>query len=345
MSSEVSIDRDGLATIALRLGWRVSGGRLQQFELTELPSDAALIDASATTPAGSPVPLATRSPAPGRLEVHLGDESTGGVRRGTLEVVLRYSTSLRATGAIRRAGPDAVVEFTTVPWERSLESSELRLSLPTGPRRAQWLSDDTTGVESSASNEIAHDVIHLARRHLPAGTRWTARVAADASVFPWLHGPSVAGRSPRSDARLPWARVVGTGLCAVVVALLGARSIRARRCASDPRPKGMRALALGLAVAGVVGQSLTAASVPWALTLGTAALAAAALAYDSPSRDDRPRPPSSLTPSRSTIVAALVLGALALVATSTALAVVAVDLTLLAWCAGLRRGPAAFNDA
>src|SRR5581483_2735096 len=129
-----------------------------------------------------------------RLEVNLGDE-TGGVRRGTVDVVLRYSTSLRAQGTIRRAGTDAVVEVSTVPWERGLEAAEIRVALPTTARGAQWIADDTPGVEATTTTELSRDVVHALRRHLPAGTRWTARIAADPALFPWLATGTV--RSPQ----------------------------------------------------------------------------------------------------------------------------------------------------
>lgn len=201
MVTEVAVDRDGGATVTLRVRWRVLAGRFRTFDLTDLPTDLGLLEASASDASGSPVAVATRIPGPGRLEVTLGEE--GGLRRGAIDVMLRYTTSLRAQGAIRRVGPDAVLEFATVPWERGLEATEIRVALPASVRRAQWLADDTPGVDATVTSEVGRDVVHALRRHLPAHTRWNARIACDPTLFAWLDGPQRMTETSRQKTRRP----------------------------------------------------------------------------------------------------------------------------------------------
>lgn len=270
--TELNVDRDGGAIVTLRVRWRVLAGRLHQFDLAELPQDFTLLEASATTASGAPVPLTARSNAPGRLEVDLG-ESQGGVRRGAVDVVLRYSTSLRAQGAIQRANNDAVLELATVPWERGLEAVEVRVAMPPGARKAQWIFDDTPGVDATTTSELSRDVVHAVRRHVPAGTRWVARVAADPNLFPWLS--SGAHRGPRLVVReRPPYRTAGA-LAAGLLAALGLavalvqRRYGAPRWLAAPRTRWIAPTSL---VAGVALQSLTLLDVSGALTAGTALL-------------------------------------------------------------------------
>lgn len=268
--TEVNVDRDGGAIVTLRVRWRVLAGRLHQFDLAELPQDFTLLEASATTANGAPVPLTARSNAPGRLEVDLG-ESQGGVRRGAVDVVLRYSTSLRAQGAIQRANNDAVLEVATAPWERGLEAVEVRVAMPPGARKAQWIFDDTPGVDATTTSELSRDVVHAVRRHVPAGTRWVARVAADPNLFPWLtsgarRGPRVIARERppyRTAALLGAALLAGLGLAVA----LTRRRYGAPRWLSGPRTRWIAPASL---VAGVALQSITLLDVSGALTAGTA---------------------------------------------------------------------------
>jgi hypothetical protein len=131
--TEFDISPDGTAVVTQRVRWRVLAGRLHEFELAELPADLSLIEAAASTSTGTPVPITVRSAVPGRLTVSLGDPGVG-LARGAVDVVLRYGTSLRAQGAIRSAGGDAVIEVRSVPWERGMEATELRVSMPSASR-------------------------------------------------------------------------------------------------------------------------------------------------------------------------------------------------------------------
>ncbi|MBI5516693.1 MAG: hypothetical protein HY909_23110 [Deltaproteobacteria bacterium] len=283
--TELAVDRDGGATVTVRVRWRVLAGRMHQFDLVELPPDLVLLEATATGASGVALPISARALANNRLEVHLGDEASG-VRRGTVDVVLRYTTSLRAQGLIRRAGPDTVLEFSTSPWERGLEATELRIALPTSARRAQWLADDTPGVDATTTTELSRDVVHALRRHLPAGARWTARVAVDPSLFPWL-GATVAQRHrtqrvTRADPRL----VAGTALA---LALFTALTLRRLGRRDGPRlvplPRGQDHAVAALCAAGATLQALWLREVPFTLPVGTFLLLVA-VALTAP----RPRP-------------------------------------------------------
>lgn len=275
--TELTLDRDGGATVALRIRWTVLGGRMHEFDVTELPTDLALIEASAVAGNGSAVPVTAHVNAQGRLQVSFGDE-TRGVRRGTVDVLLRYTTSLRAQGAIRRAGSEAVVEVSTVPWARGIEGAELRVAIPTSVRRAQWIADETPGVDASTTTELSRDVVHAIRRQLPANERWIARIAVDPAVFPWLsagvaHRPAVVRKArPAYDQ---------AALVAAFAALfLFGFSRWLTRMAPDTQGGGggRRIPVLTAAYAGIVAQSLHVLHVPFSLLAGTALLVAAAIA-------------------------------------------------------------------
>lgn len=267
--TETAIDRDGGATVTLRVRWRVLAGHFRTFDIAELPADFTLLEASATDVSGNAVAVSTRVRAPGRLEISLGEE--GGLRRGTLDVVIRYTTSLRAQGAIRRHGSDAVIEVTTVPWERGLEATEMRVSLPASVRRAQWLADDTPGVDATVTSELGRDVLHAIRRHLPAGTRWTGRIVCDPTLFPWLDGPrALRPASPRTEQRTLTPVI---GLASILAATLGFVVTALRRTRRhEPLvslPVGLRALPETLAALGGAIQGLVWVPVSGALTIGT----------------------------------------------------------------------------
>jgi len=303
MVTEYQVDRDGGATVTVRVQWRVLAGRLHQFDLAELPHDLSLLEASATNAVGAPVPLSTRMPEAGRLEVSLAD-AQGGVRRGTVDVVVRYTTSLRAQGLIRRAGTDAVLELATAPWERGLAAAEVRVALPTSARRAQWVPDDSAGVEATTTAEGSRDVVRLLRHRVPAATRWTVRVAADANLFPWLgmagaHGPRVQHRVSR-----PWGKAVLLSLGLLVALAALGRALVSRRVGATLCPARLApALPLGLLVVGTALQGLSLAQVPYTLTLGTTLVLTAALlclprriALRSRPHDDTAPLPAALRP-------------------------------------------------
>ncbi|MDP3276401.1 MAG: hypothetical protein Q8Q09_14480 [Deltaproteobacteria bacterium] len=268
--TEVVVDRDGAATVTLRVRWRIAAGRFHTFDLTEVPPDAVLVEATATDGQGAPVAISAQTPAPGRLEVTLGERE--GVRRGNVDVVLRYTSSLRAQNAIHRAGNDAVIDVAMLPWERGVEAAELRVATPTSIQRARWLADETPGVESSVSNELGRDMVRVVRRHLPAATRWSARIACDRALFPWLEAPIAAAPTVASTRYLRWQLPTAMALLAL---LLGGvteilRRTHARRPRLLPLPKALRwAPTVTAALAGVLLAHAVDA-LRGALTLGTA---------------------------------------------------------------------------
>ena len=280
--TEVAVDRDGGATVALRIRWTVLGGRMHEFDLAELPADLTLLEATAVAGNGATMPVTTRVANNGRLVVTLGDEHQG-VRRGTVDVLLRYTTSMRAQGLIQRAGSDVILELRTTPWARGLEGVEVRVALPTSARQAQWLRDDTPGVEASSATELTRDVVHAVRRHLPANERWVGRIAVDPSVFPWL----TAGQSRRPVALRSAARPYGEAAVSAGVALaLMALLVRALRRAT-PGPSRRAWAAYGIGGLGVALQSLHILGVAHALP-GGAALALIAAAALLPAQVTRP---------------------------------------------------------
>lgn len=291
--TEVAVDRDGGATVALRIRWTVLGGRMHEFDLAELPADLTLVEATAVAGNGATMPVTTRVANNGRLVVTLGDEHQG-VRRGTVDVLLRYTTSMRAQGLIQRAGSDVILELRTTPWARGLEGVEVRVALPTSARQAQWLRDDTPGVEASSATELTRDVVHAVRRHLPANERWVGRIAVDPSVFPWL----TAGRSRRPVALRSAARPYGeaaasAGFALAVMALLVRALRRATPGAASPSRRAWAAYGVG--GLGVALQSLHILGVAHALP-GGAALALVAAAALLPAQSTRPE--GSHTPAR-----------------------------------------------
>ncbi|MBL8601615.1 MAG: hypothetical protein JNK72_06810 [Myxococcales bacterium] len=275
--TEYEVDRDGGATATLRVRWRILAGSLHQFDLAELPVDLALLEASAVNAVGAAVPLSTRVVGPGRLEVSLGDDT--GVRRGTVDVTIRYTTSLRAQGLIRRAGTDAVVELGAAPWEHGLDAAEMRIALPSSARRAQWLADETAGMESTTTNEVTRDVVRLLRHHVPAGTRWTARVAVDPNLFPWLSNGATRNARPLVAPKKPVAASLITAMAVAAAALTLARRKLSRQGAGPllnaPR---LGWLPGALLVVGAAFQGAAVAGHRHALTVGTLALMLAALA-------------------------------------------------------------------
>jgi hypothetical protein len=266
--TELVVDRDGGATVTLRVRWRVLAGRFRAFDVAELPGDFTLLEATATDATGNPVAVSTRIPSAGRLEVTLGED--GGLRRGAIDVVVRYTTSLRAQGAIHRVGNDAVVEVVTVPWERGLEATEMRVALPASARRAQWLADETPGVDATVTSELGRDVVHAMRRHLPAGTRWTGRIACDPALFAWLDGPQVAPQVARRAEHRSLAPTVG--LATLLALGLGGMAnwlLRRRRGEGLVRlHPSLRLLPVALAAAGGAIQSLALLRVPGVVTTG-----------------------------------------------------------------------------
>ncbi|MBL8682008.1 MAG: hypothetical protein JNK05_22770 [Myxococcales bacterium] len=288
--TEVVVDRDGGATVTMRVRWRVVAGRFRAFELTELPSDATLVEATATDAQGAPVSVATRTPASGRLELELGEQS--GLRRGTVDVVVRYTTSLRAQGAIRRSGDDAIVEFATVPWERGLEAAELRVATPTSIQRARWIADETPGVETTVSSEVGRDVVRAVRRHLPSGVRWTGRIACDRALFPWLEAPAAPTRAAVQQAqRDRWAQ---PAVILVLAAAFGALANKVRSTAPErprlvPWPNSLRFFPVVLASLGGAAMGLSLDATQGALTAGSL-VALLALVSSTPALEPLPRP-------------------------------------------------------
>lgn len=363
--TEVAVGPDGGAEVTLRIRWRVLAGRLHQFDLVELPADLTLIEASASTTGGATIPLRTAAPAAGRMEVSLGDEH-GGARRGTVDVVIRFTTSLRATGAIQRAGPDAVIEVGTVPWERGLEAAELRITVPASARRAQWISDETPGVDFETTTELSRDVVHALRRHLPPHTRWTARVAVDPNAFPWLAGRASLGPRPVQIAARSWRGVALAGLSlATLFVLLGVTLARRSGPAALPLARGARWLPVALLALGGVLQPLAHLGVAFALPAGTL-LVVLAVALRVPRRVDLAladaRSPARWVDGRAVdalaprterrttafalaaLLAAVALGAWAVSHGALAAGIAAIDLALLGGAALALRGAAIPND-
>lgn len=348
--TEVAVRPDGGAEVTLRIRWRVLAGRLHQFELAELPTDLTLVEASASTRADTTIPLRANTIAPGRMEVSLGDAS--GVRRGTVDVVIRYTTSLRATGAIQRAGPDAVIEVATVPWERGLEAAELRVTVPASARRAQWIGDDTPGVEAQTTTELSRDVVHALRRHLPPSTRWSARIAVDPHAFPWLASRVAVGPRPSHLAPATRRSTHLAGLClASLFLLLGVVVSRRAGPAALPFARAARWIpAVLLVVSGLI-QPLSVVGVEGALP-ASVLLAVLAIALRHPTRQQEalaaPRgkarwlegravaalapavPWGAATATALLVLAAIGAGAWALRHASLAAGLAAVDLALLA---------------
>jgi hypothetical protein len=290
--TEVTVDRDGGATVALRIRWTVLGGRMHEFDLAELPSDLTLLEATAVAGNGATMPVTTRIANNGRMAVTLGDENQG-VRRGTVDVLLRYTTSLRAQGLIQRAGSDVILEVRSAPWARGLEGVELRVALPRSAHQAQWLRDDTPGVEATSASELTRDVVHAVRRHLPAHERWVGRIAVDPNVFPWLTaGQARRPVAVRSASRPYGEAALAAGLGLVVMALLLRTLRRVTTDAAGDSPRTRVAYAVG--AVGVTLQGAHILGVTYALPLGALACLAAlvALLPTSATRPDAPHTPA-----------------------------------------------------
>lgn len=288
--TEVVVDRDGGATVTLRVRWRVVAGRFRAFDLTELPNDAALVEATASDAQGAPVVVSTRAPQPGRLEVSLGESE--GLRRGVVDVVVRYTTSLRAQGAIHRSGDDAIVEVATVPWERGLEAAEMRVATPTSIQRARWVADETPGIESTVSSEVGRDVVRAVRRHLPSGVRWTGRIACDRALFPWLDAPIAPARAEvRAAERDRWVQPSVVALAAIAFGALanGIRKKGAGRPRVLPLPRRLSWVPLALGAGGGALMALSLDATRGALTVG-AMLTLASLSALAPTLDALPAP-------------------------------------------------------
>ncbi len=331
--TEYTVQADGTAIVTQRVRWRVLAGRLHEFDLNELPVDLSLIEATANTSLGVPVPITVRNGTPGRLTVALGDANVG-VTRGSVDVVLRYGTSLRAQSSIRSADGDAVLELRSCPWERGMEATELRVSLPSASRRARWVADDVDGVDTTVSTELSRDVLRAMRRHVPTGVAWTARVAADPALFPWLSA-GVPRRNARPPAPAPWsplALVYGLGLAAVL--LIGGRALRhLEGPAGVALPRALRPLPALLALGAAAAHAGAVAGVRGCVSPGTALLLAA-VALSLPAR--APRAASSRRrslPVQALQVAALLASAAGLVAavrlSSAPMTVLALDLAVL----------------
>lgn len=273
LATDVVVDRDGSAIYTMRVRWTVMGGRLHQFELADLPSDFSLLEASALEGNGGAVTVTTHTSTPGRLDVTLGDDLHG-VRRGSVEVLIRYGTSLRAQGAILRSGSEAVVEVSTLPWARAIEGVTLSVSVPTEQRRAQWVVDESPGLTTSVDRDLSHDIVRATRRQLPVNERWSARVAVDPAVFPWL---TTAGTHRVVTARHARAPYQTAGLLALGLGAAVALFARYLKRASSPSGGARRgALSASLAAAGAIAQSLHVLRAPYALLAGTLLLALAA---------------------------------------------------------------------
>lgn len=288
--TEVVVDRDGGATVTLRVRWRVVAGRFRVFDLTELPTDAALVEATATDAQGAPVVVSSRAPQPGRLELSLGESE--GLRRGTVDVVVRYTTSLRAQGAIRRSGDDAIVEVSTVPWERGLEAAELRVATPTSIQRARWVADETPGIETAVSSEVGRDVVRAVRRHLPSGVRWTGRIACDRALFPWLEAPVAPARAEvRAAERDRWAQPTVVAIAALAFAALAKKvlNVEPSRARVLPLPKRLRFAPMIFSAIGGGLMALALDATRGALTFG-ALLTLSSLVSAAPTLDPLPAP-------------------------------------------------------
>ncbi len=329
--TEFELGADGNAVVTQRVRWRVLAGRLHEFELTELPADLSLIEATANTATGTPVPITVRGTTPGRLTVTLGDPGVG-LARGSVDVVLRYGTSLRAQGAIRRTDGDAIIELHACPWERGMEATELRVSLPSAERRARWIADDVDGVDATVNTELSRDVLRTMRRHVPTGVTWTARVAVDPAVFPWLSA-GVPRPTARPVRRAPWSPlslVYGLGLAAVL--FIAAQALR--RLEGPARltlPRALRPLPPLLAIGAATAHSFALTGTQGCVSVGTACLLGA-LVLSLPRRATGPRRRASpwITWGRRVVLAALAVGfVLAVRARSTPGLIGALDLATL----------------
>lgn len=329
--TEFEVNPDGTAVVTQRVRWRVLAGRLHEFDLAELPADLSLIEATANTSAGTAVPITVRGTVPSRLTVTLGDPGVG-LARGSVDVVLRYGTSLRAQGSIRSADGDAVLELRSVPWERGMEATELRVSLPSANRRARWVADDLDGVDATVTTELSRDVLRALRRHVPTGVAWTARVAVDPALFPWL-STGVPRRSVVPAAPAPWsplALLYGLGLAAVL--LIAGRALRhLEGPARVLLPRALRPLPALLALGAAAAHAFAIAGVHHLVSPGTALLLAA-VALSLPTRRTAGRPGSVMV--RVVQLGALLASAGVFLAgvraSSTPTVVLALDLAVLA---------------
>lgn len=294
--------------------------------------DLSLIEATANTAAGVPVPIIVRGTTSGRLTISLGDPGVG-LARGSVDVVLRYGTSLRAQGSIRFADGDAIIELRSCPWERGMEATEIRVSLPSANRRARWVAADLEGVDARVTTELSRDVLRTLRRHVPSGLVWTTHVAVDPSLFPWI-STGITHRSTRPARRTPWSPiplVYGLGLTAVL--FIAGRTLRSLEGpARIVLPSALLPLPWLLALGAATAHSFAVAGVRGSLSLGTLLLLGA-IALCLPSRAR-----GSVTQRRSWAVrvgqvAAIVASAVGFVAgvrASSALAIVlSLDLALI----------------
>jgi hypothetical protein len=270
--TELQIERDGGATVTLRMRWRILAGRFRAFEIAELPADFTLLEATASDATGNTVMVNTRTAATNRLEIALGENQ--GLPRGAIDIVVRYTTSLRAQGMVHRVGDDAIVDVSTVPWERGLEAAEIRVALPSSVRRAQWIADETPGVDSTVTSELGRDVVHAIRRHIPAGGRWTGHIACDPSLFAWLDRPTNAPLLARREDHRALFPIIATAL-ALALGVASASVLLGRRVRTEDagtllvRSRYAPQIATALAALGGALQSFVRLEVPGVVTAGS----------------------------------------------------------------------------
>lgn len=301
VSARVRIDGQANTQVDLSLIVGVDGGWLSGLELAgfepglELDPEAP---ATAHGEHGEAYSVRARARSGGRISLTFPGRS---VRRGRVQIDLRYRASLPRSAVRPSSADDSVAVRWTLPaWRSGLDRVRVEIRAPTGSRFSPLGQDaEARFVRRRTSTEGDQAILLSTRPHLPRTLSWPIDIQIPALAM----DASLRGVAPRQSAEAspdqapggeeqpseasPYARLVFAGLalvCGVLAILSLARGRRLERLTGHrsrgwiPLPDWVRAM---IALAGCTATAVAGSERPW-IAIGTAALACLATARAQP---------------------------------------------------------------
>ncbi|MFO0547397.1 MAG: hypothetical protein U0271_03360 [Polyangiaceae bacterium] len=307
----VTMDREGRARVEHRLLLLVGGGPLKTLTIRGVDLDAEVEDGAYVVPeadekAGSraaSVPIraerraTTTTPVETDLVLTLGDK---GISRGRFVAIVRYTTDLAASGALRLDGQRARLDWVGAEWEDGLETTKATFVLPRGssePTSANSADPDASTFFTTLSRKADADLLELVKPYAARGERVVWSVELDRRAV-GLGQYDQRGASPALDPHaldaLPKAdssflrRVrnprdtafIGGGLAlfVLIAALIAAHGLEASERASKRGQRPRPLVAIPLALRAALGAAFFTGGVALELTTAHGSLGALAVA-------------------------------------------------------------------
>lgn len=216
VAADVTVPREGRATVALTIHVRVRGGWLEQLELVGLdpglellsePSPIA-VDADGVTH----VPTARVEPDGRVLFAFVREDAP---HRGDVSLSLAYRARLAPELDPERE--TVRIRWTLPPWEAGLDGASLVLHVPGRATLPDEIACPSCDVSSTYADGVTSVTLH--RTHLPRATPWDVALDVPRDVLalpPIVRPPPLVARVPAASPA--WPTVLAL---AVVLAVLG----------------------------------------------------------------------------------------------------------------------------